>query len=607
MSVEFTIEGWGELFWSHYTPIIASGAPFHLAADKALIKKLQGRNREHQPGDSVSTDSFHSLCADLLEFIPKRRSQRARILEVAFERKANGRSLAICLAVQQVLVVEEMVEDEGISRNAYFPRYRSRLGLLNLKSSNPLLGGGFSRIWKTLEAEIRAVEGSGISSVTFGPGKGLIDRNRNYPLSQALLSHADVVAFRGIAASVSQDSSNEAIMSELFRRRTALSRRGQSLAATNHEWLIERLCEQIRAFSGGATAPESLKRASARLDQPRLVAYYNEFDLLAEKDFFEILIESGDKHVGGDDAREVIERRIRSEKRVFLQLNGDIYKEVRPSRSVVPGEPILVLQEAVASLESSIEHGDLMLDLVEFHSVETSFPDLISAVRKGSASEADLLKVLGSGAFRSDGLRFVGGLRPDEKTHAYIRGYPPQGICVAGELVPREALISVDNVEICCGDFFDGLAKKDCFSSYTIKYEGKSIQLAVCSLPLPRTAGTIGYAVHEESLAASCSRHEPDSIGLFGLFLAEASVFQDRTVEALPLDQLKLLLKRERRISIKPEDASLLLKALALVEQDFPVAGAIRKQIKLSGSIPVGAYLAGLGRAVCGRNQSEFR
>ena len=87
----------------------------------AEVGALLGHEREAQT--AILTD-FHECCKTLLEKV----GANWRVAARAFELVAGaGYSRVICLAVQQVLVVERMLNDEYYSENSYFPRYHEVL------------------------------------------------------------------------------------------------------------------------------------------------------------------------------------------------------------------------------------------------------------------------------------------------------------------------------------------------------------------------------------------------------------------------------------------------------------------------------------------------
>lgn len=129
---------WAILLWRNYLPQIESGAPFFLAADSMLIHAFA---REEDPDIDLerALSAFDRSCLQLFE----RRLTKAFVRDSAFRKIASKPfSRVICLAVQQVLVVETMLAHDDFSERSYFPRYRTRLEVTqgNLHE-NPIAAG----------------------------------------------------------------------------------------------------------------------------------------------------------------------------------------------------------------------------------------------------------------------------------------------------------------------------------------------------------------------------------------------------------------------------------------------------------------------------------
>lgn len=87
-------------------------------------------------------EAFNLACLRLLT----RRTTKASVNEIGFQRiYGRGYSRAICLASQQVLIVETMLGHAEYSDRAYFPRYRECLKITGGNRHENPLGTAFSR------------------------------------------------------------------------------------------------------------------------------------------------------------------------------------------------------------------------------------------------------------------------------------------------------------------------------------------------------------------------------------------------------------------------------------------------------------------------------
>ena len=127
---------WTKALWDYFKPLVKDGVPFYLAVDERLLKALVTTRFEEVQNFQDNIDSFHNACRKLLSF------ERGWIKvkeETFLKNKETGYSSVICLAAQQVLVVESMLRDDNYSEHSYFPRYRKILKRLEGNmNSNPL-------------------------------------------------------------------------------------------------------------------------------------------------------------------------------------------------------------------------------------------------------------------------------------------------------------------------------------------------------------------------------------------------------------------------------------------------------------------------------------
>ncbi|MBK8204963.1 MAG: hypothetical protein IPK68_22595 [Bdellovibrionales bacterium] len=106
-----------ERLWKYFTPIIESGSQLYFCFNREVIRTLFA--------DCFAEDPLEGFFKHVSAFFEVS-GERCRIKAEAFM-KNDAFSLVILLVAQQVLVVEDMVNENGITEDAYFPRLRRRI------------------------------------------------------------------------------------------------------------------------------------------------------------------------------------------------------------------------------------------------------------------------------------------------------------------------------------------------------------------------------------------------------------------------------------------------------------------------------------------------
>jgi hypothetical protein len=234
--------------WGLFIDEIATGSPVFFCFSQESL-------RGHLPPSAEHGDSPLELICDAARGCFSIVGNSVLLTPDALAPLSCGRSMAVVLICQQILAVEDMARDRrGFSENAYFPRLRSLMSPeLLLISQNPYSFGDFSEIWKVFAKEIKKCAGATSATITFKFGTYTgVNRARQFPLSQALLSRADLaeVFLHGRSSSLKSDNP-ERIWREIYRVRTQLSRRAQRLVAEG--FLREEIIEQVSSFANHIT------------------------------------------------------------------------------------------------------------------------------------------------------------------------------------------------------------------------------------------------------------------------------------------------------------------------------------------------------------------
>lgn len=584
---------WSELLWNYYLPQIEIGSPFYLAADSSIIAELSASDGNDSSGQaSEALEDFRAACAALMRV----HKTRATVEQSAFE-QISGQSFSrsICLAVQQVLVVELMLHDKQYSEQSYFPRYRYYLGLVGGNQHENPLGVSFQKIWNTLSAEISAVQGSSATTITFGPGAGR-NLNSNYPLSQALFTHHDLSLIVNKAPWLADSRDDATIIQSLYQVRRSLGRRAQNLIlkSTTTDQMRSRLSAQIQSFiEGNDFLCLPTKAPNVSREQERILAFLDPDDIFQET--FSLCVKVGSGQDAGTKLTEAISQRLQRSKAIILVACEDHYAELSAQVEFEPGDSILaVIRNADCEFFSNLLfeiYGTTPLQ--SSSNLSTSF----ALLQCGAVNDNRLLARLGitTKVQQSTRLRLAGGLYADAKLKTFLCGYPPTAIEYDSAALSDETIIRANQSNTTVGDFLEKLKHDRTFSAYSVEVGGDRIEFAIGSCTLNVPASRLGYALNCEQLAPSCSLLEDDQLGLVGTTLVELALAQSPIVlnNYISLSDLNLLAKRGKRISIPESTVVKLLQSIDSFEGHDRLKEAVTKQIRLTRSIPLRAVTTG--------------
>ena len=176
------IEQWAIGLWGFVDDNLVAGRPFYLCVDVQTLELIAQNMSVNFGSTSAAEEDFLLSCSSKLNIF----ADRVSIDRTSFEPQSDGRSIAICFAVQQVLAAERMIGDDDGSRDAYYARYRQILGLDPHGIGSPLPYAQFTQIWSTFRLELLSLSDAGNNAVTFRQGTGK-NKYRALPISQALL------------------------------------------------------------------------------------------------------------------------------------------------------------------------------------------------------------------------------------------------------------------------------------------------------------------------------------------------------------------------------------------------------------------------------------
>jgi hypothetical protein len=536
---------------------------------------------------------FHKACLTLLHTTGTRTIARDR----AFQRIHGAtHSRVICLAVQQVLVVEGMLHDVRYSEQSYFPRYREVLGISDHREhSSPMTTEAFREIWDALGRELSAVPGAGTKTVTFVAGKGR-DLNRSFPLSQALFTAHDLTVIREEWPAIDDRTADRSLLTALLRVREHLGVRARKLltAAATDDIVANRLCAQVRSFLASDVLA-SLRNSRTVLAQTgTIVAYIDRadaFDTENEEDTFSVYHRSETEQSTGDALDEAVGRRLSAAPALFLVPDADGFREW--SRA----DPLDHLDAVLAIVGSPKAH------LFAAQAAQSYGATFVAA--KSNLSERFALLVCSSGAGPhisallglrepAKGIELEGGLLADARSRVFLGGYPPTGIRHDGRLLSGGEEVVVGGVHRRVQEFLDALRNQSDGVRYTIQVGQAALSLSVASRKqLSTPQPQLGYAVRDGELDLVARPVEADQPSLRGTRFSNASNHQ---TARLAHGDIPILVQRGRRLALSEANLALILAELRLFENANPLANVAARQIAATRSIPLKVATSGLLR-----------
>jgi len=576
---------WSEVLWAHYESEIRSGSPFYLAAEaRTLVEISKNFNGLSEPAEVL--DSFTTACFSLLE----RFSTRATVKPVAYTKLVGKHySRAICLAVQQVLVVETMLKDT-FSENSYFPRYRQLLKLGGSNAHENPLGAAFQKIWEVLRQEISFVEGSQSSSVTFRAGSGR-NLNRNFPLSQALLTKQDLLnLYEGFIGS-DLPTNDAQLVAYLFGLRSCLnSKRAHDLIskASEHENLRQRLCEQIRSFrpaeeSANHAQPEGMAEGKERYT---LTAFYQTECWTEERyKFFLCSITGEEKPATMNEFNSLM----KGGHGIALSRQEFGFTPIAKDNPFLVGDFILAVvrsgQSSQFESRFNSEYGRPPLRC------QSNLPDELAVFRCGSLVHGRVFDQRGLvEASEENQIVLTGGIEIDRRNHSFPCGYPPASIVHKGVKIPPGTAIMVNDIRRKCGEFLTSLRSVTDFRSFILQINEDSLEFCLTPEKRNNKRTQIGYTLLGNELSPIAIIASEADIGYRGtLFYKTKSNSLLENWEFSELDLLCLVQEGER-IPISKQLLEIVLYNLDEIRTTNSLAKVAFNQIRLLRSIPVKAY-----------------
>lgn len=581
---------WAALLWNYYEREIVEGAPFYLAADASLIRELLANAEGCDVPLEEAVGDFHEACLSLFE----RSSSKALVREIAFERvKDKPYSRVICLAVQQVLIVEMMLNDENFSEHSYFPRYRECLGLPeSYEHTNPLGSRYFQSIWNTLETEIRAVSGASNRTVTFFAGSGR-DLNRMLPFSQALFTTHDLTVITERAKSQIENADERALYPILYKVRNQLGMRAQRLITNADGSLRIRLCRQVQSYLSVRERTSTLRR---RPELPgvssRIVAYLDTEDLF--DDTITVFLRCGASQNEGSVLEKALQERLQRNVAVFLVPFSDGYVEVSRDLSPMVGEGLLAI-----TLKSNADefNSRVRQSTTRFIRQVSNLPSSFDVLFCDTLTDNRFARLFGlSERDYAPLIELQGGILADGRSRIYLVGYPPNMIVHRGRTLDGRETVEVNGKTSSVSELLDAVRQQREFKPYSVRIGSDRLDFAVSANDVHSSAKLhLGYPIINGVLSPGALPIELNQAGLCGDYIHPAAEPHMAVEKCLltPAD-IVLLAARGKRIALKPDVIKSVLKQVSTASEYQQLKELVYRQIEATRSVPVRAVTAGV-------------
>ena len=432
---ELTIREWNNFIWEYFEDFVKTGEPVYLTIDANLLNKIIEDKLAVKIDGNSALDTFNSVCNKLFVNF----DDYVSISSSAWEKGENNRSLVMCLAAQQILAAEQMYTDESFTQNAYFPRYRR---LIKAKKENlsscPMRQNIFLKIWTELEKEILSIDGATYRTITFKQGSSVRDKNRAFPISQALLSRQDVYIITKKILNINT-LSNQDLRFNIRRIRSALSKRGESIVLNDN--LIKQVIAQVRSYQ---LFYDEVRNVRKVIEKPKSKNY--QFLIYWEENVWDELYVLYHRDEGGSYnnilTQEKFDKHFLVHDFLPFKEEGDKYVSVIEDNIFVPGEDFLLAMKNTVELGGILPNENFKFQEVNFTLGKRYVLFLIDG-----ASFREILEFKDGSFYEiysssNKSLSLLGGLML-RNNNTYLLGYGPEKLMYQGtELVDSDQILA---------------------------------------------------------------------------------------------------------------------------------------------------------------------
>jgi len=484
------ISRWKECLWDFVEQQYQPAQRLFICIDALALASMMAKMLEEESCTVEEAErDFLRACSEYITI----RGNRATISNTVFTKMEDGRSMVICYAAQQILAAEKMTNDEQVSADSYYPRYRTLLGFAdNNLHQCPISYQQFRRIWCALEKEILTLPNASPRVISFEPGAGLKNRYRNYPLSQALLSLDDLDRATN-ALSDHERLSDTQLLFRLQSKSYLLSARGKSKVFNNP--LSKPIVSQVRDHLSQDIRPPVQKVKKYRSsDLPSLSSLYVVVEDDGWEDYY-CIRSSSDKY----ELDVIIDDLVSRDGAVIFREDEQLLLVgTKQSEPLVSGESILIVArrrfaDRLADELANVFGTDSVMPLLEVQSdLSEGFSALYCrAVPQFLHGQRFLDFGKRQPVVKSE-LEFIGGLMVNRQNSTFLIGYPPTGLLFGGNELPGSSEVFVNGLARNLDEFLASLKVTTTDSAFRVEFCDKQAKMLMRSSRDFESSGVFG-------------------------------------------------------------------------------------------------------------------
>lgn len=496
--------------WDYFEPSIKSGNQVYFCFSRDLLRSLLGNILLNDPVEEFFTlaSQFYIVSGDSCD-----------IEDQTYEIRAAGRSLAILLVAQQILVVEDMVNEGGISEEAYFPRLRRRISKsLSESFALPMAPDEFLNLWNTFRSEVIAT-GAHPTAITFYAGIGR-NKHRSYPLTQALLSSHDL---QELADKFPREINIGKISDDAVLELTKKCRLGsRARKVIRVAWLRHRILGQIRSFFANRKNSD-VQKVQSIIEKEKGLDFRIYSDEIFEKSFELRASDDGGEDIGNDSIIvNAIKSKLEKTVAMVFTLNPstkDFWRVSSSDHSITVGDELifLTLGPNLSKLKAvistywpasliSLDEIELVTGVLSFAFRVPCLPLRPCCVRNGSITERS----------NRGELAWSGGILLDERSNLFLVNYPPSSLMIDGIEVDSNLVITANGRKITIAEFLEELKYISQDHFFNLFVNGRSLQLHLASTRANYEKRHYGFQFNGRNFSVVAEEIFPDTAALMG-------------------------------------------------------------------------------------------
>ncbi|OIQ19962.1 MAG: hypothetical protein BM556_05595 [Bacteriovorax sp. MedPE-SWde] len=482
--------------WRHFEPFLLKQVPVYFTFNKKLIVDIVSNELE-----LVDHDEAYREFLNLARSFMVTSESKVAICENVYKNVYRNKSSSIVLIALQILAVEQMDKDGGnYTEHAYFPRLRNLINENLMEGTSlPFDSDEYVRLWDTFSEEVRSYYSDNNYVVTFDLEATKAYKNKIMPLSQALLSHADLVKM-GLALYEKYSEVNvDKFDFETFLKneKRIVSPRGRECLSKNA--IRSKVAEQFRGFISSTTVDQLIHidtEIKKNIDHLDVVIRLEEdpfegtFDYLLEfkkqnRDI-EALVGMSQLVTYLDKSKYMCVAKTLD----FLQ-GGNKFSKTLKSELV----SYLVQDEKnINYIETSLEINNLDYNVVDLGINNLKLVKIIDKRIKG--------RVVGifNGRLKNGteavAIEFEGGIQISKAGYSFLKGYYPEKLLIDGVEFADTDTIKVNSQTMVWQSFVE-MMKRNERDEYQLLINGSKIRLAIES-PSTAEKAPVGMRVVEK-------------------------------------------------------------------------------------------------------------